>query len=203
MEKSEVVLIYAALTIAYPKLAEPDEATIEMWHRALADVDYKVAEVAVQKLILENTFPPSIAEVRAAIAEIMQPNIPTPAEAWGEVERAMRLYGYYREKEALDSMSDITRQTAKCMGWAKMCMSEEPSVTRGQFMKMYEQIANRRRSESLLPQPLKDEIKKISEKYSARLIEGKGVEKDPRFGTNGKKDNSGRWLQGDDIGRSL
>src|SRR5690554_307656 len=119
MEKSEVVLIHTALSIAYPKLAEPDEATVDMWHKALADVDYKVAEVAVQKLILENVFPPSIAEVRAAIVEIMSPAIPTPAEAWGEVEKAMRLYGYYRAKEALDSMSNITKQTVKCMGWTK------------------------------------------------------------------------------------
>jgi hypothetical protein len=203
MKKSEVLLIHAALMIAYPKLAEPDEATIEMWHRALTDVDYKVAEVAVQKLILESTFPPSIAEVRAAITEITQPAIPTPAEAWGEVEKAMRLYGYYREKEALSSMSEITRQTVKCMGWADICMSEKPSVTRGQFLKMYEQIANRRRSESLLPQPLKDEIRKLSERYSARLIEGKGVEKDPWSGANEEKDNFGRRLQGDDIGRGL
>jgi len=203
MEKSEVVLIYAALTIAYPKLAEPDETTIELWHKAMADVDYKVAEVAVQKLILENTFPPSIAEVRAAIAEIMNPAIPTPAEAWGEVERAMRLYGYYREKEALDSMSEITRQTVKYMGWADICMSEKPGVTRGQFLEMYKQIANRRRSESLLPQPLKDEIRKLSERYSARLIEGKGDEKDQQSVENEEENNLGRRLQGNDIGRSL
>lgn len=172
MKTSEVVKLYAALTIAYPRLPEANELIIEMWDEALKDIDYQTAEVAVKKIILTNTYPPSIAEVRAAITSIIYPGTLTAAEAWGEVEKAMRYYGYYREREAIESMSELTARTVKFIGWSNICLCEEPAVVRGQFMKMYEQVVHRKHSEDLLPPMLKKEIKKISEKFNnLRLLQ--------------------------------
>lgn len=186
MKTSEVIKLYAALTVAYPRLPEANELTIEMWNDALKDVDYKTAEVAIKKIILTSTFPPSIAEVRAAVTSIMIPDILTAADAWGEVQKALRLYGYYRTQEAIDSMSELTVKTVKYIGWSNICLCEESGVVRGQFLKMYEQVANRKRSEVLLPVALKDEIRKISEKFgNLKLLQSKKAEHDQKISEGG------------------
>jgi hypothetical protein len=49
------------------------------------------------------------------------------------------------------------------MGWWNICMSEEPEIIRGQFLKMYAQLQEREEKEMLLPQGLKEEILALSE----------------------------------------
>ena len=83
---------------------EVDDLKVRVWHEMLGDLDYAVASMAVKKIIMQNTFAPAIAEVRKAATEIMSPEQVTGSEAWGEVTRAIRHYGYYRETEALASM---------------------------------------------------------------------------------------------------
>ncbi len=138
----------------------------------LGDLDYSLASLAIKKLILESTFPPSIAEVRNAAVEIQTPEQTTGAQAWGEVIKAIRIYGHYREEEALASLSPVTAQVVRYMGWREICLSDEPGVVRGQFLKMYQQIAEREQKQKLLPENLQSQIRKIaSEKgyYKAPL----------------------------------
>ena len=171
MTKGEVAKILAVLAAAYPKF-EVDDLKVQVWHEMLGDLDYAVANMAVKKLIMQNTFPPAIAEVRKAAAELTNPENLTSSEAWGEVTSAIRNYGYYREEEALASMSPTTAQLVRYMGWREICMSEDIGVIRGQFLRMYEQIATREQEKQLLPPAMQDEIKQLSNKIGLRLIEG-------------------------------
>jgi len=171
MTKGEIAKLLAVLAAAYPKF-EVNDVKVHVWHEMLGDLDYAVANIAIKKLIIQNTFPPSIAEVRKAVTELMNPEQVTSSEAWGEVTRAIRNYGYYREEEALASMSPITAQLVRYMGWREICMSEDIGVIRGQFLRMYEQIATREQEKQLLSQTMQTEIKKLAKKYNIRLIEG-------------------------------
>jgi len=171
MTKSEIAKLLAVLAAAFPKL-EVDDLKVHVWHEMLSDIDYAVANIAIKKLIMQNTFPPSIAEVRKAVTELMNPEQVTSSEAWGEVTRAIRNYGYYREEEALASMSPITAQLVRYMGWREICLSEDLGVVRGQFLKMYQQVAEREHKEQLLPVTLRDDIKKIASKFSLKLVKG-------------------------------
>jgi hypothetical protein len=58
------------------------------------------------------------------------------------------------------------------MGWREICMSEDIGVIRGQFLRMYEQIATREQEKQLLSPTMQTEIKKLAKKYDIRLIEG-------------------------------
>ena len=170
MTKGEVAKLLAVLAASYPRF-EVDDLKVQVWHEMLGDLDYSLASLAIKRLILESTFPPSIAEVRKAAVEIQTPEQTTGAQAWGEVIRAIRNYGVYREEEALSSMSPRTAYVVKCMGWREICMGEESGVIRGQFLKMYQQVAEREQKEQLLPPAMRREIKQIAQLTQLRLPE--------------------------------
>lgn len=171
MTKGEVAKLLVVLAASYPKF-EVDDLKVQVWHEMLGDLDYDVANIAIKKIIMLNTFPPAIAEVRKAAIEISSPRGLTAAEAWGEVIRAIRDYGYYREKEAMASMSPITAQVVRYLGWREICLSEEPEILRAHFLKMYDQVAAREQEKQLLPPAMQAEIKKIADKFDLRMIEG-------------------------------
>lgn len=173
MTKAEVAKILTVLAAVYPKF-EVDDLKVQVWHEMLGDLDYSLANLAIKKLILENTFPPSIAEVRKAAMEILNPEVMTAAEAWGEVERAIRIYGYYRETEALESMSPSVAKVVKYIGWQNICLNEEPGVVRGQFLKMYQQVQERDHREMLLPADLRQGIQRLAGMMEMKAIAGGG-----------------------------
>jgi hypothetical protein len=165
MTKGETAKLLAVLAAAFPRF-EVDDLKVQVWHEMLGDLDYSVASLAIKKLILESTFPPSIAEVRKAAVEIQNPEQTTGAQAWGEVIKAIRIYGHYREEEALASLSPMTAQVVRCMGWRDICLNSEPGVIRGQFLRMYDQIVTRKRKERLLPSGMRKQLMNLG------LIEG-------------------------------
>jgi len=171
MVEEEVAKLLAVLAAAYPNF-EVNEMKHKVWFEMLKDIDYKVAQVAVRKIILENTFPPAIAEVRKACAELTMPQIPDAGMAWGEAVRAIRYYGIYREKEALRSMSPLTAQAVRYIGWQEICSSTEPGVARGHFLRIYEQLARRKQQDAMLPADLKEGIAQLAQKFELRAIEG-------------------------------
>ena len=173
MTKAEVAKILTVLAAAYPKF-EVDDLKVRVWHEMLGDLDYATANMAAKKLILENNFPPSIAEVRKAAMEILNPEVMTAAEAWGEVERAVRVYGCYQEIEALASLSPRTAKVVRQIGWREICLNEEPGVIRGQFLKMYQQVQERDHREMLLPADLRQGIQRLAGMMEMKAIAGGG-----------------------------
>lgn len=181
MKKPEVIKLLGMLAAAYPNMKEIDEITVALWYDCLKDVDTEPAVLAIKKHILESPFPPSIADIRKQVAAVTMPEGQKldGATAWGEVIKAIKEYGYYREKEALASMSPLTQRVVKYMSWQEICLSDNPGVVRGQFLKMYETIAEREKQGRLLPESFKQEMKMIAEKNNpiAGLIEGMDMNK--------------------------
>lgn len=75
MTKTEAAKILAVLKVAYPnyyKNITPEEAqgAIGLWARQFKDIPYELINIAVNKLIAINIFPPSIAEVRNKLSEM-------------------------------------------------------------------------------------------------------------------------------------
>jgi hypothetical protein len=176
MKKTEVVKLLVVINAAFPNM-QVTEAMVDLWHELLGDIDFNLAKAAVKKILLESPYPPTIADIRKQAAEIIMPkeNKIDAAEAWGEVERAIRLYGSYMEEEAISSMSPAVARVVKYIGWREICLSEEPGVVRGQFLKMYQQLQERERKEALLPEGLKRDIAMLTEQ---RLMLGEGGEAD-------------------------
>ena len=81
-----------------------------------------------------------IAELRAAVLELMVGQPRTGLEAWGDVLAAVKEYGYMRSPFFEDELVD---RAVKAMSWREICLSEEPMVVRAHFIKAYESMAAR------------------------------------------------------------
>lgn len=162
MTRNETAKVLAIIAAAYPRFKVDTEGiTLSVWHEMLGDLDYRLVQIAVQKLIYESPYPPTIADVRRQVVEIMEKDKTDATIAWGEVKKAMSMYGLYKEKEALASMSERTAKVVRAIGFREICMCENPGVVRGQFMKMYETFAAREKKEALLPEKLKKQMQII------------------------------------------
>jgi len=136
----EAAKIIATLTAAYPR-NEIQEETGKLYARFLQDLDYIKAQAAIIKIIANNKWFPTVAEIREAAMQVDHPNFPLPADAWEEVTRQIRNVGYVGVpvfshpliKKAVDGMG----------GWISLCQSEDGMVDRAHFLKVFESYRNR------------------------------------------------------------
>lgn len=173
MTINETARILAVIAAAYPRFqVDAEGLTLNIWYEMLGDLDYEIVQVAIKKLMLESPFPPAIADVRKIAAEITIPEEDRidSADAWGEVVRAIRRYGYYDPDGAIQSMSNRTARVVQMIGWREICSCDEPSVVRGQFLRMYEQVSNREKKDALMPVELKEQIRMIGNIHRLREL---------------------------------
>lgn len=160
------VLGYIATAIGKPVT----EGMAEVYYDLLGDLPLDVFQTAAKRVVLEHkwaTFP-SVAELREAAAETMRGNVKelSAAEAWDKAWGAVHdidleiphtLY-------VLEGLPPLVREAIRAFGLPAMVYGKEPvGVVRGQFLKIYEQLAIRDRRRALLPQSVKDEISRIGD----------------------------------------
>lgn len=172
--------IRAALKSAYPNAnIMPDNYTIRLWFRMLEDLDYEVVENAVLDHISTCVFPPAIAEIRQKCTQRLNPIISDWGAAWEEVQNAMRRYGYYREEEAMASLSSLTAVAVRRMGFRNLCMSENPVADRAHFQRMYEGMVKEEQNRIQLPRFVGEQKQRMIESNLPKVeaIEQKEVDR--------------------------
>lgn len=138
----------------------PDGDAIKIWYQLLQDMSYEQLNVAIQKHMLTNRFPPTIAELReAAVSCTME--LKDWSDGWEQARQVIRKYGYYQQSEAFASMDDITRKVVKRLGWKELCMSENPMQDRANFRMVYEQEQKRVKERAVLPVGLQSQIEEM------------------------------------------
>ena len=173
MERDEFVTWAAAIQTYFPRFEIfPNEAAMELWFRELQDIPADILTAALRKWVVTEKWPPSIAELRALCAEIVQGKAPDWGKAWGEVIAAIGHFGLYRHDEALSSMSPLTRKTVNRIGWRDMCLSENTDTLRAQFRQIYEICGKREVEDRQIPLALKEAISMISGSMQP-LLKGK------------------------------
>jgi hypothetical protein len=143
----------------------PDEDSIKIWYRLLQDIPYEVANIAIQRHMMTNKFPPTIAEIREQAALSVNNELNSDwGQSWEQVYKAIRTYGLWGTEEAFASMDDITRQCVKRLGWKELCMSETPMQDRANFRMIFEELKLKTKQESALPLNIKESIAKLQSK---------------------------------------
>lgn len=167
MNRAEFKQFYKYITAVSTDTNPSAEKTQVYWD-ALNDLPFNVAMIAAKKVIatLENPFLPMPAVFRKAAIEVTNQQSMTAAEGWGEAQRAIRNYGYYREVEGMESLSPLTKRTMQSIGWQSFCASENEGVLRGQFIKLYEQLEHREEEKKLIPKQISSFIEQITNKKS-------------------------------------
>lgn len=164
MEREEFKVLAKGLKAVFTQPTFlPDADAFNIWYELLKDIEYKVANVAVQKYMLTNRFPPTIADIRQLAADVKTGEKPLWSDGWEEVLRAISKYGSYRETEALQSMTETTRAAVKRLGFRNLCMSENIMAERANFRMIFEQIADREHKEKQIPMTLSKLIEGIQQ----------------------------------------
>jgi hypothetical protein len=174
VKQTEVIKLIGLCSINYRNWPEDgkEELVKELWTKMLSDTSFEVAQVAIEKFLSESVYPPTIADIRQRIADITVIPEKTGIEAWGDVKQAIRQYGSYNEKKAMDSLRGVTRKVVEAVGFRTLCMSENEMADRAHFLKVYDNLDKREQEDSKLLLSTKESIQRIQGERQRRLMEG-------------------------------
>lgn len=157
------VMAYISAGIGKPIAREAAEVYFDL----LGDLPEPIFRAAAKRVLLEHkwaTFP-SVAELREAAALTMQGEISslTAAEAW---QLAWKATGKIDPEvdgsleRACAQLPPLVFEAMRSFGIPALCFGREPvAVVRAQFMKFYEQLADREKRRALLPDRLTQTIR--------------------------------------------
>ena len=174
MNKQETIQVITLLAGNYNSIAEKDKTQkqlmINTWLECLGDLDYKLVLQAVKKTIISSPYPPTIHEIRKNAIEISKPTTQkTAIEAWDEALR-MISNGLYMTDEQFNQYSPEVKNffgsVNQVRQLAMVDMDTINTVTKGQFLKQYDVLIEREKQENLLPQPMKEMMEGLADKFA-------------------------------------
>lgn len=139
----------------------PDQDAFNMWFALIGDLPYEVCNVSVQKYMLTNKFPPTVADIRELASNVVNGDPLSWGEAWERALTAVRRYGSYNQAEALNSLDPVTRKCVDSIGYMTLCMSENIMVERAHFQKIFEVMSKREQMDRQMPLTLQNTINQI------------------------------------------
>ena len=154
MSDDEFMAIATAIKGLYPKAGILDtDIQLSIWARVARDIPAGVGEQFVVDWAMTSKFPPTLADFNKYAVDKLLPPMKDAMEAWGDVLKAVSRFGYDRQREALDSLDEISASVVGSMGWYSICMSEidDLPTLRAQFRNAYEaraKVAERKRTET-------------------------------------------------------
>lgn len=151
MDYNEFALFAAALKTFYPGSGiMPNSKAVSLWYNQLKDLDYKIAEMALNAWVSTEKFPPKISEIREKYNLLSGFEIEDWSAGWEQVQKAIRYKGMYREQEALESLDEITRQCVERLGFQSLCTSENVAADRANFRDIYKTLQERAKKSQIL-----------------------------------------------------
>ncbi len=147
----EIAEILVFLGACYPN-AGLSPASVEAYAEMLRDLPFESLLRAAQIHVYTSPYFPTIAELRRLATNS---NLPSAAEAWGEVLRAVREVGSY----GTPSFSHpLISAAVHCLGWVEICRSENPEAVRAHFFQIYEQLLSEAKKLEVLPTSLRSGV---------------------------------------------
>jgi hypothetical protein len=152
VRQADIIKLIGICSSNFRNWPEPDKAEmmLVLWTKMLGDTEYFVAEAAIEKYLSESVYPPTIADIMTRIADITVIKEKTAIEAWEDVKTAIRKFGWYNEKGAMQSLGGTTHKVIESMGFKTLCVSEDEMADRAHFLKVYDTLAKRSREEQLM-----------------------------------------------------
>lgn len=163
MTKTEFTAVVKALRTFYAKEnLLPNEESVELWYRALKDLEYPAVSAALNRWVQLSKWAPTIADIRESVLAILNPpSADDWAEGWGSVLRAISRYGYSRPVEAIATLDEVSAEVVRCLGWQNLCEAENISVERANFRKTFEVVARRRKETAQLSPAVRELIASV------------------------------------------
>lgn len=171
MNRKEIINLIGIATANFPNLQQKEmKPTAILWEKALSDISYDIAEKALIKVLSTSKFFPTVADIRDATAQITQPRTLDAMEAWGLIGEAIRKFGFYRQKEAMESLPSDVADMVKRFTWRELCLSESPDTLRAQFRMAWDTHSKRKNEMKAIPQDIRHMIEDTTK--GMKLLEG-------------------------------
>lgn len=163
MDKGETAKIMGIISMNYSEKLLPavwvtnQSMATELWTDLLNDLDYNQVKAAVLILIMTKDYPPTIAEIRNTIAKESTQHIVTAEEAWGQIQKAVRKFGYTDEQGAKAFLQEDIRLIVERFGWTYFCMMpiDDTSTYFAQFRNAYNCEVQKKIEKIQIPAALK------------------------------------------------
>jgi len=158
MTKNEFMKVASAIRTYYPRENPlPNAEAAQLWYEEFKEIPYEDAVAGLRRHVNTSKWCPTIAELKEAIV------VNTAGEKdwgslWDECIQAIHRYGYCGEKEAMESISPLTKQIVTRLGYRQLCMSEDQMADRANFRMIYEQVANKEYERAALSETLRKKI---------------------------------------------
>ena len=124
---------------AFSSFTESDiDNMVTIWLSNFKEDDPKSFRLAIGRLAQKCKWCPSIAEIKQEIAIIENPILELNAEQeWANVLLAIRKYGSYEPRKALESLNSYTAKIVELVGYNRLCMSENVNWEKKQFIDLF------------------------------------------------------------------
>lgn len=177
MTRDEFKILVKAMKAVYSSenfIADKD--AFNVWFELLKDLPYEQANLAIQKYMTSEKFPPTIADIRTKATEIIAPAEESMSElqAWALVQKAIRNSGYNSEEEfeKLPEACKIAVGTpANLREWALMDLDQVATVEQSHFIRNYRAAVQRIKEDAKLPDRMKLLIADMGRKHAIEIAE--------------------------------
>lgn len=137
MTKVEAAKLVKMAAAVFPSMQDKDPVKIAYaWSVVLYDLPYPVAEKALVIVLRSAKFFPAPAEILEAAKELRTADnqVPTPEEAWENVQQEIRSAGLYKKPQF---GHPLIGRAVQAIGWSTLCCSENLPADRAHFMRLY------------------------------------------------------------------
>lgn len=191
MEREEFKTLVKGMKAVYAQPTFiPDQDAFNVWYELLKDLPYAQANIAIQKYMLTEKFPPTIADIRTKANDIVAKveESMSELEAWSLVSKAISNSGYHAEEE-FDKLPEACQRAvgnpSNLKEWAMMESDKVATVEQSHFIRNYRVAVQRMQEEAKIPDHVKAAIASMREKTEEieqkprQAIEQKPEEKRP------------------------
>ncbi len=175
MTREEFAVLVKAMKAVYSSenfIADKD--AFNVWYGLLQDLSYEQANLAVQKYMTSERFPPTIADIRAKATEIIAPVEESMSElqAWALVQKAIRNSAYHAEEEFAKLPEACQRAVGTAVNlkeWALMDSDQVATIEQSHFVRNYRASVQRMKEEARLPENVRMLIADMGKKQVALM----------------------------------
>ena len=168
MTKNELLDIVTVIVMSYPDRFKEENipGMVTAWYAFFKDDDKSAVELAVTKHIASNKWPPSIAEIRESMAEILHPELIPPDIAWMAVMDVMHTTG--ESSWGRPTFPPLIERVVETIGWHTLWelhrgsyAGNKDGMDKVAFMDLYKPAYEREIQAASLPAALSAAISKV------------------------------------------
>ena len=174
MTKIDAAKLVAIVVTAYPnydkfKDEEAVNATVNLWASMFQTDDNRIVALALNKHIATNKWPPSVAEIRELMLEIVHPDLIEPDRAWLAVSDLLHTTGENNHGDLHLQLPPLAARAVEAIGYNNLYEMHrscyrggKPGMDRVAFMDIYKPMYEREKQRAMTPEGLTSQIDAVA-----------------------------------------